>query len=49
MAAMMCGRAHIMETRQQVEGEEGFQLWGGLGPARHGTSRCWQGTVTHVT
>lgn len=34
---IMTDSTHISESGQQVEGEEGFRVRGGLGPAQRGT------------
>lgn len=40
---------HISKVGQQVEGEEGLHVRGGLGPARRRTSQLWQNAVTCIT
>lgn len=40
---------HISKVGQQVEGEEGLHVRGGLGPARCQTSQLWQNAVTCIT
>lgn len=45
----MTDSTHVSESRQQVEGEEGLRIWGGLGPAQRGTDQRRQSAVTHIT
>lgn len=40
---------HISKVGQQVEGEEGLHVRGGLGPARRRASQLWQNAVTCIT
>lgn len=40
---------HVGESREQVEGEEGLWVGGGLGPAQRGTGQRWHNAVTHIT
>lgn len=49
MTATMTDSTHVSESRQQVEGEEGFRVRRGLGPAQRGTSQRRQSAVAHIT
>lgn len=49
MTATMTDSTHVSESRQQVEGEEGFRVRRGLGPAQCGTSQRRQRAVAHIT
>lgn len=49
MTTEVTDSTHVCESRQQVEGEEGLGVRGGLGPAQRGTSQRRQNAVTHIT
>lgn len=49
MTTEVTDSTHVCESRQQVEGEEGLGVRGGLGPAQRGTSQWRQNAVTHIT